>query len=392
MAEEHKHAILIVDDQPSARAILRDLLSNQGYNLILSSNGHEALEKATELEPDLILLDVMMPGMDGFEVCERLRTDPHLAEVPIIMITALDDRDARLRGLEVGVDDFITKPYHKTELQARVQTILRLNRYRKLMQERTHREEAEAAINRRNQELALLKEAEQIKDQFVSNVSHELRTPISVITLISGNLDALYDQLDDNKRRKMIKDIRRHIEVLDNLISDILEISRIDADSRSKEHHPLDLAQLVREEVRKLSPLAYEKNQQLDITNIDNLCVSGHDGQLRQILRNILNNAIKYTPDGGQITCQGYHSTKTQNNNGQWAAIEITDTGPGINQKDLPYLFERFYRVKQENSTPGTGLGLAIARELIELHNGHITVDSTPGKGSTFTIYLPLQE
>jgi PAS domain S-box-containing protein len=148
--------ILIVDDQLSAREVLRELLAEQGHNLAFAGNGEEAWTKAAELMPDLILLDVMMPGMDGFEVCSRLRADPQLAEVPIIMITALDDHDARLQGIEAGADDFISKPFDLMELEARVRSITRLNRYRHLLIERTQRQQAESEVRRRNYELTLL--------------------------------------------------------------------------------------------------------------------------------------------------------------------------------------------------------------------------------------------
>lgn len=134
------NTILIVDDQLSAREILEALLTGQGYHLVFASDGIEALAKATELTPDLILLDVMMPDMDGFEVCRRLRSDPHLAEVPIILLTALEDRDSRLQGIEAGADDFISKPFDRAELRARIRTITRLNRYRRLLAERARLE------------------------------------------------------------------------------------------------------------------------------------------------------------------------------------------------------------------------------------------------------------
>lgn len=148
----HTSTLLIVDDEPNAHIMLEALLLREGYNLNFASNGPEALEKASELTPDLILLDVMMPGMDGFEVCSRLRSDPLLAEVPVIMITALDDRNSRLRGIEVGADDFLTKPFNSIELRARVRTITRLNRYRQLLDERANLQQA-------NEELALAYDA-----------------------------------------------------------------------------------------------------------------------------------------------------------------------------------------------------------------------------------------
>lgn len=148
--------ILIVDDQESARHVLTGLLTGKGYELVFASNGEEALTKAIELTPDLILLDVMMPGMSGFEVCQRLRADSQLAEVPIIMVTALDDQDSRLEGIKAGADDFITKPFNRIELQARVHTITRLNRYRRLLMERVYRQQAEEEVHRRNDELTVL--------------------------------------------------------------------------------------------------------------------------------------------------------------------------------------------------------------------------------------------
>ena len=138
-----KSTILIVDDEPVTREIIEGLLMAEDYNLAFAGGGTEALAKATALTPDLILLDVMMPDMDGFEVCQHLRADPLLAEVPVIMVTALDDRPSRLKGIKVGADDFVTKPFDHLELRARVRTITRLNRYRRLLLERTRRQEAE---------------------------------------------------------------------------------------------------------------------------------------------------------------------------------------------------------------------------------------------------------
>jgi DNA-binding response OmpR family regulator len=136
-AAQHESIVLIVDDTFTGREVLASLLHNQGYHLAFAQDGFEALEQAAALTPDIILLDVMMPGMDGFEVCQRLRADPRLAEVPVIMVTALDDSESRLHGIEAGADDFVSKPFDRAELRARVRTVARLNRYRRLMMERT---------------------------------------------------------------------------------------------------------------------------------------------------------------------------------------------------------------------------------------------------------------
>lgn len=502
--------ILIVDDQESSRQVLRGLLINDGYNLAFATNGEEALRQAEELMPDLILLDVMMPGMNGFEVCQKLRLDPKLSEILIIMVTALDDKRSRLRGLEVGADDFVNKPVDAAELKARVKTITRLNRHRRLrsLELQAERDRTRAilealgeavvvtdidgyiqylnpatvaltgfsveealgqdwrlwqteetqvklktqilttlfagetwfgeVINRRKdgstydaaltiaplftpanhtdpaimgfvsvqRDITPLKQAERSKNEFVSNVSHELRTPLSVITLLSDNLDGLYDRLDDAKRRKMICDIQKHTESLNNLIGDVLEISRIDSGRIAMDREVLNLTQLAKEQVEEILPLVHQKGQSMQVMGKKPLNILGNRAQLQQIIRNLLNNAIKYTPDNGEIICtcallsvpdpnvgpEFYRQwpNYSELTPGKWATLRVIDNGAGIKDDHVPHVFERFYRAKAQQNIRGTGLGLSISRDLVNLHNGHIAVASKLGQGSVFAIYLPL--
>ncbi|MDX1523929.1 MAG: response regulator [Anaerolineae bacterium] len=501
----YQETILIADGEPLGRETLKALLMSQGYNLTFATNGPDTLTSVKSIQPDLLLLDAMMPGIDGFEICKRLRSEKDVAEVPIIMVTSLDDDAARLRGLEVGVDDFITKPFDMAQLRARVRTITKLSRQRRLrtqeLQEERDRNQAilealgeavivtdingiikyinpaatlltgftrDESIERDwrllqdedtglilgdvldkvktgktwrgeivsrhksgdlidvaltvaplfvskdpkepigfvsvQRDITPLKTAERAKDEFVSNVSHELRTPLSVITLIGDNLDSLYARLDDEKRRKMVRDIQQHSQTLNDLINDVLELSRIDSNRISTARVRLNFAELAREETEKLQPLAWEKTQVLDIESPDELMILGNKGQLQQVIRNLLNNAIKYTDYGGKIMCRC--QTLVKNNKlandgwpgldhlsvGTWAALQVTDNGIGISEEHLPFLFERFYRVKSQQKIRGTGLGLAITSELIRLHGGKIAVDSKPDQGSTFAFYLPIEE
>jgi PAS domain S-box-containing protein len=248
-----------------------------------------------------------------------------------------------------------------------------------------------------------IKEAERLKDEFVSNVSHELRTPLSIITLISGNLDRLYTRLGDERRRKMIGDIRDQADVLNALVQDILEISLIESGRVSMDREPVDLGHLVSEEVEKQMPLARRKLQTLRAVCTSDLIVWGNANQLRQVLRNLLSNAIKFTPERGAIRCEcrlleagratevewpGFGDLPA----GRWAAARVVDTGIGISAEDLPRLYERFFRVKAQSNVPGTGLGLSIVQELVQIHDGHIAAASTLGQGSVFAVYLPLLE
>ncbi len=499
-----QETILIADGDPLGRETLKALLMSQGYNLTFATSGPDTLIKIEEIEPDLLLLDAVLPEINGFEVCEKLRTDLKITDIPIIMVTALDDDASRLRGLRVGVDDFITKPFDMAQLRARVRTITNLNRQRRLrtlelQAERDRnqailealgdavvvadmagiiqyvnpatitltgfdREEAigqhwgllhhQATSNKLSEildvvkqgktwrgevvgrhkdnkfydaaltvaplfastqphhlvgfvsvqrDVTVLKEAQRAKDIFVSNVSHELRTPLSVITLVGDNLDGLYDRLNDDQRRKLIRDIQKHSQTLDELIDDVLQLSYIDSHRISLEQEQLDLAQLLQEEAEKLHPLAWEKDLRLEIYTTDQVLVWGNPGQLRRVIRNLINNAIKYTANGGEIICECAALGHTPSpdlqdwpnhkilGKGYWGAVKITDNGIGIDQQHLPHVFERFYRVKAEQTIRGSGLGLAITRELIELHNGKVAVTSTLNEGSSFAFYLPLE-
>jgi signal transduction histidine kinase len=201
--------------------------------------------------------------------------------------------------------------------------------------------------------------------------------------------------------------------VLNDLISGVLEISRIDSASIPSEHLRVELAQLAREEMDKQLPLSQRKSQVAEVVRLAELPVYGNEGQLRQVIRNLINNAIKYTPEGGRITCLCSRLEQPSAERepapeagaaleewpgrselpaGRWAAVRVTDSGSGIAEQDLSRIFERFYRVKTQGNIPGTGLGLSIARELVALNNGQLAVASTLNSGSRFVVYIPLLE
>ncbi len=505
----HQPIILLVDDDSVARRMMKLVFSRQNYKLIEAGDGEEALQQAARYTPDLILLDVMLPGMSGFEVCQKLRADPELGEIPVMLITALHDRLSRLQGIEAGADDFISKPINKIEIRKRVETIIRLDRYRQMRaaelqaeRDRTraileavgeavvvtdvagiiqymnaaaveltgytpaqaigqgwwlwHSDQQSDAlytdihtyvqagnvwrgevVNRRKdgtlynamktiaplfspqnheevvglvsvqRDITPLKEADRMKDQFVSNVSHELRTPLSVLTLLSGSLEKMYASMDEATRHAIIQDIRNQTRLLNDLVSDILDMSRIDSQRVSMQRDPLDLDLLLREEVEKQLPLMQRKHQEFHVLSNNPILVHVNDGQLRQVIRNLVNNAIKYTPEYGSLWCEcailengeckmeSLHPSLhvwpgvEELAEGKWAAIRVIDTGIGIAPEELPKLFERFYRVTPQGSVPGTGLGLSIARDLIRLHNGHIAIHSTPDDGTVVAFYLP---
>ncbi len=215
-------------------------------------------------------------------------------------------------------------------------------------------------------DITTLKEAERLKDQFVSNVSHELRTPISIIALGSDNLDTFYDRLDESQRRQMLRDIHEQAHVLNEVVEDILVLSQIDSGRVPRKKNQVDLAHLVCEEVERQRRRAKDRSQRLSATTGAPVTILGNEVQLRRVIRSLLDNAIKYTPFGGRISCTCEIQIKNRAaapegnpSPGSWAVVEVTDEGIGIAAEEIPHLFERFYRVDGESDIPGTGLGSA---------------------------------
>jgi PAS domain S-box-containing protein len=249
-------------------------------------------------------------------------------------------------------------------------------------------------------DITAVKEAERLKDLFVSNVSHELRTPVSIISLSCDNLRTFGERLDDRQRGQILHDIHEQAHVLQGLVDNVLLSFQLGGGHLDRPMAAVDLAALVREEAERQQAVARQRAQQLVVSAEMPVVVRGSAVHLRQVVRNLVDNAIKYTPAGGRIECActvraceaGAGEDDAREVAAGWAVVVVSDSGRGIDAHHLPRLFDRFYRVDAEGDVPGTGLGLPIARELVELHGGRVEVASAPGRGSTFTVYLPLIE
>jgi signal transduction histidine kinase len=390
---ESSSCVLIVDDQLSAREVLKGFLVGQGYNLALATNGEEALLKAAELLPDLILLDVMMPDMDGFEVCQRIRNNPLLAEMPVVMVTALDDFEARVRGLEVGVDDFLAKPVHKLELVARVQSIVRLNRYRRLLMERTQRQQIEQEIQQRNLELKKLKSQDQKKQEalhrlrhtFLSTINHEMRTPLVLIfqtieILENGGLGELTEEHLD-----ALMALRRQSRTLGQMIEGLTRVAAF----VSKQEQVKPVIGQLEPVLKNVIALAEFKARAKAITvemelevNLPPLRLDVK--QMEEALTQLVDNAIKFNLKDGKIKISAW-SEKA------WVVVAVTDTGIGIDQAQIEIIWDIFEQGVDplRRAQEGLGLGLGLVRYIVEAHQGLIEVETKPGQGSTFKIKLP---
>ena len=390
--------ILIIDDDDSYRTILNDILSSHGHTVTLAASGAEGLHLARALDPDLIILDVMMPELDGFAVCSQLRDDPATAEVPIIMATALDDRQSRLRCLAVGADEFLSKPIDTVELRVRVNAIARINRYRRLLDERSRAEreirqmnaDLEQRVAERTAELSeanvRLRELNALKDTLMTITSHDLRSPLGGIQNMAEML--LDEQSSAEDVRYFAQQIYETVQRLIAMVNNMLDLSKLEVGKVRLDEIELRISAAVQQALGALGPSAQAKAITIATEAApDEPLVVGDPHKIGQIATNLISNAIKFTPSGGQISVRIAAESSG-------VCLQIADTGLGIPADALPRLFDKFQQIPPRGTAGerGTGLGLAIVRQLVELHGGSIEVASVVQRGTTFSVHFPLYQ
>jgi signal transduction histidine kinase len=365
--------ILIVDDTPQNLKLLTTMLTERGYRVRPAINGEIALQTARKTPPQLILLDIQMPGMDGYEVCQRLKDDEMTQDIPVIFLSALDSTEDKVKAFRVGGVDYITKPFQLEEVLARVEAQLMLFKQWR---------EIEKFLRR---ERSYYERLSQTKEDMMRMASHDLKNPLGIILGYSEMLLDYPEVKDHPELVRYIGAIQKSASSMKDLVHDLLDLAQV-ASGIAFEKDLHDWPPLVAEEVDTFQLLAQKKNIKLIYEAPPatmQLFIS--PARMRQVLSNLLSNAIKYTPDGGQVRVWMEASD-------QQMQTHIEDTGLGIPERDMPHLFEKFYRVNSDShkDIEGTGLGLAIAQEISKQHDGYIAVRSVHGKGSDFIITLPL--
>jgi signal transduction histidine kinase len=369
--------ILIVDDEPLNRQLLEVMLAPEGFQLMTAGTGEAALEIVARQPPDLILLDVMMPGMDGFQVTARLKGDPATKAIPVIMVTALDDRDARMMGLSAGAEDFLSKPVDRAELSARVRNLLRLRA--------ADAELATALVEAQNAR-AMAEHANAAKTMFLRSMSHELRTPLNAI---SGFAELLQMGIRGEVNPAQVNDlarIKRAASYLLRLINDILSVARLEG-ARPLNLIPIEVNPVLAEVEGLCGNQAKAKGLKFTVTTCEQKAFVMADAErFQQILLNLITNAIKFTAKGGSVEMVCTYDDAM-------VRVAVKDTGAGVPAADLDRVFEMFVQVDRHLTTAsqqGFGLGLSISRDLARAMHGDLTLESTVGKGSVFTLTLPL--
>jgi len=396
--------ILVVDDQPQNLELLEAHLLPQGYVILKAANGEEALEILSGNQIDLVLLDVMMPGMNGFEVLEKLRADKRTRLIPVVMLTVLNETEDRVKALEAGCDDFISKPFDRHELLARVTSLLKIKSlHDEVAEAREYAEKAQSEAEA----------ATRAKSDFLANMSHELRTPLNSIIGFSEVLeDELLGPLNTSQREDVQYILKAGRHLL-SLINDILDLSKVESGKMELETDRVSLKQFFETVLSMHREKALHHGIALDlqIEPLTDMVINADERKLKQILFNLLSNAVKFTPDGGSvrvvvrmISDAGAIRSVAREKEGRVTAsplpsdnfieISVEDTGIGIKPEDIPKLFKEFSQLDSvyDKKYEGTGLGLAITRKLVELHGGRIQVASTFGSGSRFSFVIPVMQ
>jgi two-component system, sensor histidine kinase and response regulator len=370
--------VLMVDDTPANIDLLHKILSTQGYKLSFATGGKKALNIISRTPPNLILLDVMMPDMDGFEVCRILKSQKETQDIPVIFMTALTDTVDKIKGFSLGAVDYITKPIQSEELLARVSTHLKLQAHViELKKRNLESEQARFAAESANR----------AKSSFLANMSHELRTPLNAII---GYTDLVQEEASDLGYETIITDltkIQTAAKQLLGIISDVLDITKIEADKMETNPSEFDVSHLIKDVITVIRPSLIDGKHFLKVNCPPEIGTFHTDAiKVQQILFNLLNNAVKFTKQGT--------ITLTVNRSAQEMTFQVTDTGIGIPANKLSVIFQPFTQADSSHTREfgGTGLGLTICKHYCDMMEGHIAVESEVGKGSKFTIRLPYQK
>ncbi|HIK04734.1 MAG TPA: hybrid sensor histidine kinase/response regulator [Trichormus sp. M33_DOE_039] len=356
---DNQPSILVIDDEPDNFDVIETLLFHEGYDLNYAASGQRAIERLKIIQPDIILLDVMMPDIDGIEVCKNIKANAEWRHIPIIMVTALTAKEDMVRCVAAGADDFISKPINGLELRARVNSMLRIKRQHDSLQALLH-----------------------LREDMVRMILHDMRNPLTSILLATEILQLPH--FPQEKQQNKIEQIVNSVQQLQSLIDDLLLMAKLEAGKMVLNFSEVDLNGLCISALTSFEAIASQKNLQLIsqlpephiLVNLDALI-------FRRVIDNLLSNAIKFSPKNSQVLLRAYNCRP------DGVIIQIVDSGVGVSDQLKQIIFEKYEVGTLMPEVSQLGLGLAFCKMAIDAHGGNITVENNQPRGAVFTVFLP---
>jgi two-component system sensor histidine kinase/response regulator len=359
--------VLIIDDDPSARDTLEALLYREGYELLFATGGIDALQRMKELAPDVILLDVMMPQMTGFELCQYLKNSSEFRHIPIILLTVLDGSEALVRGLNAGADEFVSKPVNSHELGARIRSMLRI---------KAQYDELERTL--------------QLRELLSNTIVHDMRNPLAAILLYIQLLKRKGNLTPD--QAKYFELVHTEAQQLSGFLDDILMLAKMEKDKLILTRAAVDMGKFAMELEQKYTAITGSQNVGFElIQETEHPPVIRLDINLFQrVLDNLISNALKFSTPKSKITlCIEYPRQKSRQEGAPMLLIQVMDEGPGIPPEDREHIFDKYEIVDMKKSGKSqVGLGLAFCRMVAEAHGGRIFAGNNPTQGAVITIEI----
>ena len=392
-AEAPKPRILLVDDTPANLLALEAALESVDAEVVTANSGYEALRHLLDHDCVAIILDVKMPGIDGFETATLIRSRERFKHTPILFLTAFHTDEQLYKGYGLGAVDFLLKPIAPEVLRAKVKVFIELARKAQVLERLAEEVRAlnaglEEEVEKRTAELRAAQQAadsaNQAKSRFLANISHELRTPLNAVIGYAEMLEELADERGAPDFIPDLQKIRYAGTHLLQLINDILDLSRIEAGKLTVSVQSFEICPMLEEVSNVVEPMMRKNGNALRIDSpTERLRMTSDPTRVRQCLLNLLSNAAKFTHNGTV-------DVSAQREGSNHVVFRVSDTGPGLSQDQIAHLFQPFTQFHTDHNPGGTGLGLAITRRLCEALYGDISVESEVGKGSTFSLKLPL--
>ena len=371
---EKNTLVLVIDDQVENIRVLINILREYNYKTAVATNGREALEFVEKTLPDIILLDIMMPGMDGYEVCRKLKENPVTREIPVIFLTALNTINDMVKGFEVGGIDYISKPFKQEELLVRMKTHIDLRNSQKIIEEQNKR----------------LVQINNEKNEIMSLVAHDLKNPINTIVGFAKLVAKQKDHLELDEIGEYLTDIQVSAETMFQIVNNLLDINSLEEGKMNFYFSQFNVDDVIAGHIEHYNVIAEEKNIEIVFeAGSDNKIITSDINKFRQIFDNLLSNAVKFTPHNKKVYVRTF--IEKDENNTERISFSIRDEGPGISEEDRKLIFRKFAKLSarptgNENST---GLGLSIVKKLLENLEGEIDFRSKLNEGTEFIVKIP---